>query len=83
REVLINVPSVASLVANGQIEQLSGVLASGRRLGMVPLNDALVDLVKNGALDARQAYRKSSDQGELVSMLSKAGFDTSFAESLS
>jgi len=82
REVLVNVPSVASLVANAQFDQLSAVLNSGRRVGMVPLNDALLGLVQNGALDVRQAFRKSPDQRELVGMLNQAGFDTSFAETL-
>jgi hypothetical protein len=50
---------------------------------MVPLNDALLALVQNGSLDVRQAYRKSPDQGEFVTMLGKAGIDTSFAERLS
>jgi twitching motility protein PilT len=83
REVLVNVPSVASLVANGQFDQLPGVLNSGRRVGMVPLNDALLGLVQSGALDVRQAFRKSPDQNELVAMLNQAGFDTTFAERLS
>jgi twitching motility protein PilT len=83
REVLVNVPSVASLVASAQYDQIPAVLNSGRRVGMVPLNDALVGLVQNGALDVRQAYRKSPDQAELLGMLNKAGFDTTFAERLS
>lgn len=83
REVLVNVPSVASLIANAQFDQLPGVLNSGRRVGMVPLNDALLGLVQSGALDVRQAFRKSPDQNELVGMLNQAGFDTTFAERLS
>jgi twitching motility protein PilT len=82
REVLVNVPSVASLVGAAHFDQIPAVLNSGRRVGMVPLNDALLGLVQNGALDVRQAYRKSPYQGELLDMLNKAGFDTSFAENL-
>ena len=82
REVLVNVPSVATLVADGQFEQLAGVLNGGRRVGMVPLNDALLGLVQAGSLDVREAYRKSPDQNELVSMFDRAGLDTTFAERL-
>jgi twitching motility protein PilT len=82
REVLVNVPSVASLIADGQIEQLASVLNGGRRVGMVPLNDALLALVQSGALDVREAYRKSPDQQELVTQLNRAGLDTTFAERL-
>jgi twitching motility protein PilT len=82
REVLVNVPSVASLVGGARFDQIPSVLNSGRRVGMVPLNDALLGLVQGGALDVRQAYRKSPDQGELLDMLNRAGFDTTFAETL-
>jgi twitching motility protein PilT len=83
REVLVNVPSVGTLIADGQFDQLGSVMNGGRRVGMVPLNDALLALVQNGSLDVRQAYRKSPDQPEFVTMLGKAGIDTSFAERLS
>jgi twitching motility protein PilT len=82
REVLVNVPSVAALIADGHFEQLGSVLNGGRRVGMVPLNDALLALVQSGALDVREAYRKSPDQQELVSQLNRAGLDTTFAERL-
>jgi twitching motility protein PilT len=82
REVLVNVPSAASLVRAAQYDQIAAVINSGRRVGMVPLNDALLALVQGGALDARQAYRKSPDPGELLEMLTAAGFDTAFASKL-
>ncbi len=82
REVFLNLPSVSALVASGQFDLLTTVLNSGRHVGMVPLNDALLTLVRNGALDAREAYRKSPDQRELVAMLNRASIDTAFAEKL-
>ena len=82
REVLVNVPSVAALIAEGQFDQLASVLNGGRRVGMVPLNDAMLALVQSGALDVREAYRKSPDQQELVGQLNRAGLDTTFAERL-
>ena len=82
REVLVNVPSVSSLIAGAHFDQLVSVLNGGRRVGMVPLNDALLGLVQTGALDVRQAYRKSPDQPELVTMLKRAGLDTTFTETL-
>jgi twitching motility protein PilT len=82
REVLVNVPSVAALIAEGHFEQLGSVLNGGRRVGMVPFNDALLALVESGALDVREAYRKSPDQQELISQFNRAGVDTTFAERL-
>jgi twitching motility protein PilT len=82
REVLVNVPSVAALIAEGAFDQLGQVLNGGRRFGMVPFNDALLGLVQSGALDVREAYRKSPDQEELVTLLNREGLDTTFAERL-
>ena len=76
----MNVPSVAALIAGGQFDDLGSVLNGGRRVGMVPLNDALLALVQAGALDVREAYRKSPDQQEFVGQLNRAGLDTTFTE---
>jgi hypothetical protein len=46
------------------------------------LNDALFALVQSGALDVREAYRKSPDQQELVGQLNRAGVDVTFTERL-
>jgi twitching motility protein PilT len=82
REVLVNVPTVSAMMSDGAFDQLASVLNGGRRVGMVPLNDALLGLVQSGALDVREAYRKSPDQQELVTLLNRAGLDTTFAERL-
>ena len=41
RELLLNTPPVANLIAEGKTFQLPFALESGRKHGMVPLNDAL------------------------------------------
>lgn len=49
---------------------------------MMPLNDALVGLVHNGSVDAREAYRQSPDRPGFLAALNRRGIDTSFAERL-
>ncbi len=80
REVLLNTPAVASAIADGRTSQLIAALESGRRHGMVPLNDALAGLVEAGGVDAREAYRRSADRPGLLAALGRHGLDTSFAE---
>jgi twitching motility protein PilT len=82
RELLLNTPSVASLIAEGKFQQLPLALDSGRRYGMVPLNDALVAFVQSGIVDAREAYRKAFDRQAFLSLLRREGIDTSFVERL-
>ena len=80
RELLLNTPRVAELIADGKIFELPGALDSGRSVGMVPMNDALAAFVRRGAADAREAYRVATDRDGLLQALRRAGLDTSFVE---
>jgi len=82
RELLLNTPAVANLIAEGKIPQLPLAIDSGRRYGMVPLNDALVGFVQSGVVDAREAYRKAYERQAFLSVLRREGLDTSFVERL-
>jgi twitching motility protein PilT len=82
RELLLNTEAVASLIADGRVEQLPLAMDSGRKRGMVPLHDALVAFVQSGAVDVREAYRKAPDRATLLSALKREGIDTSFVERL-
>jgi twitching motility protein PilT len=82
RELLLNTPSVASLIAEGRIAQIPLAIDSGRKHGMVPLNDALVAFVQGGIVDAREAFRKAYERQAFLSVLRREGLDTSFVERL-
>jgi twitching motility protein PilT len=82
REVLLNTAAVANLIAEGKTSQLPMALDSGRRHGMVALNDALVAFVQSGIVDSREAYRHSADQAGFLALLKRQGIDTSFVERL-
>ena len=82
RELLLNTPAVASVIAEGKTSQLPMAIEGGRRHGMVPLNDALVGFVQSGAVDAGEAYRRSADRAGFLALLKRQGIDTSFVERL-
>jgi twitching motility protein PilT len=82
REVLLNTSAVANLIADGKTSQLPMALDSGRKHGMVPLNDALVSFVQSGVVDSREAYRQASDRPGFLALLKRQGIDTSFVERL-
>ncbi len=82
RELLLNTPAVASLIADGKTSQLPMGIEGGRRYGMVPLNDALIGYVQSGAVDAYEAYRRAADRAGFVSLLKRQGIDTSSIERL-
>jgi len=82
RELLLNTGGVAGVIAEGKTSQLPMAIEGGRRHGMMPLSDALVGLVHNGVVDAREAYRHASDRGGLLAAFRRQGIDTSFVEKL-
>ena len=82
RELLLNTSAVANLIAEGKTSQLPMAIDSGRKHGMVPLNDALASFVQNGIVDSREAYRQASDQQGFLGLLKRHGIDTSFVERL-
>ncbi len=73
---------MATLIGEGHFAQLAVALDSGRRHGMVSLNDALHHLLQSGAVDVREAYRKTDDRAALFALLKRDGVDTSFVERL-
>ncbi len=82
REVLLNMSPVANLIAEGKTSQLPMAIDSGRKHGMVGLNDALVAFVQSGIVDSREAYRQAADQQSFLALLRRQGIDTSFVERL-
>jgi twitching motility protein PilT len=82
REVLLNTPAVASVLAEGRTSQLPLAIEGGRKLGMMPLNDALVGYLQSGAVDIQEAYRRSADRVGLLALLRRQGVDTSAIERL-
>ena len=82
REVLLNTPAVAALIQDGKTAQLPLAIESGRRHGMMPLNDSLAALVRDGTVHVSEAYRKALEKESLLGALKREGIDTSFAERL-
>jgi twitching motility protein PilT len=80
RELLLNTPAVASVIAEGKTSQLPLVIEGGRKHGMVPLNDALAGFVQSGAVDLREAFQRSQDRAGFLATLQRQGIDTSSVE---
>ncbi len=64
-EVLLVNSAVGSNIREGKTHQIPLAMTTGRKLGMVSLNDALVELVKAGTVSAGEAYAKAVEKGSL------------------
>ncbi len=79
-EVLIGIPSVANLIREGKTFQIPSIMQTGKRHGMVTLNEALVDLVKAEKISSEEAWRRAADKTMAAAALKSAGCDMSFLE---
>jgi twitching motility protein PilT len=80
REIMLSTPSVSNLIREGKTFQLPSVLQTSRRLGMVTMNDALIELVDADKVEPQEAYLKATDKVGIIHMLKQRGKDVSFAD---
>jgi len=64
-EILLVNNAVSSNIREGKTHQIPLAMTTGRRQGMVSLNDALLDLVKADVVSAEEAYAKAVEKGAL------------------
>jgi twitching motility protein PilT len=81
REILLSIPAVANLIREAKTFQIHSIMQTSRRLGMVTLNDALIEHVDGGRVEPKEAYMKAVDKLNFMAMLKQRGLDVSFAES--
>jgi twitching motility protein PilT len=77
-EVLIVTSAVSNLIREGKTFQIPSIMQVGKAVGMVSLNDALMDLVSKKLVAPEEAYSKAVDKTAFEGLLKRAGIDTKF-----
>jgi twitching motility protein PilT len=80
REILLVTPAISNLIREGKTFQIPSIMQTSKRLGMITMNDTLLDLVEQKLVEPKEAYMRSVDKGSFVNQLKAKGFDTSFVE---
>ena len=80
REIMLGVPALSNLIREGKTFQIPGVIQTSRRLGMITLNDALIEFVNDKVVEPKEAYMKSAEKVGFVNQLKQAGHDVSFLD---
>jgi twitching motility protein PilT len=80
REILLSTPSVSNLIREGKTFQLPSVIQTSKKIGMVTLNDALIDLVDANKVEPQEAYFKANEKTGFANLLRTRGHDTSFLD---
>jgi twitching motility protein PilT len=78
-EILIGTPPVCNLIREAKTFQIPSLMQTGRRHGMMLMNDSLFDLVKRGVVAPEEAFAKTVDKAGLLSIYRRAGMDVSWA----
>jgi twitching motility protein PilT len=71
-EVLIATQAVSNLIREGKTFQIPSIMQVGKAIGMVSLNDALMELVNKKLVTPDEAYSKSVDKGGFEGLLKRA-----------
>src|SRR5688500_18149106 len=80
REVLLSITAVTNLIREGKTFQIPTVMQTSKRLGMVTLNGALLELVDGGLIEPAEGYAKAVDKTMFLGALKARGLSTAFAE---
>ncbi|MEX2180833.1 MAG: type IV pilus twitching motility protein PilT [Gemmatimonadaceae bacterium] len=81
REILLVTPAISNLIREGKTFQIPSIIQTSKRLGMITMNDTLLDLVEKKLVGPKEAYMKSVDKASFVNSLKAKNFDVSFVES--
>ena len=77
-EVLLSIPAVSNLVREGKTFQIPSIMQTNRKVGMVTLNDSLLELVESKQVEPREAWLKAADKTGLLASLKARGHKVDF-----
>ncbi len=61
-EIMFSTPGMATIIRDGKTHQLTSMIQTGRKLGMVSMDESLLRLVESGAVEAEAALEKAIDK---------------------
>src|SRR4029078_1961373 len=73
-EVLIVTSAVSNLIREAKTFQIQSMMQGGKNIGMVTLNDALMDLVTKKLVAPEEAHAKAIDKAGMETLLKRIGW---------
>ncbi|HKR56074.1 MAG TPA: type IV pilus twitching motility protein PilT, partial [Gemmatimonadales bacterium] len=74
REILLTTPAISNLIREGKTFQIPSIIQTSKKLGMITLNDALLDLVEKKQVEPDEAYMKAVEKAGFAAQLKSKGF---------
>ncbi len=73
REILLSTPAISNLIREGKTFQIPSIIQTSKQIGMLTLNDALLDLVEKKEISPDEAYVKSVEKAGLAASFKAKG----------
>ncbi|HXJ31058.1 MAG TPA: type IV pilus twitching motility protein PilT [Gemmatimonadales bacterium] len=83
REVLLATPAVSNLIREGKTFQIPSIIQTSRKIGMITLNDCLLDLVEKKLIAPDEAYLKAIEKTMMLQALKARGHTVTMATAAS
>lgn len=74
-EILIATPAVRNLIRESKTYQIPSAIQTGKKYGMQLLDDAIMELVHKGRIDAEDAYVKANEKARFRPLLKRPPVD--------
>ncbi len=78
-EILLGTMALSSLIRESKTFQIPSIMQTSKKQGMVTMNDSLFSLVKQGLVEPKEAWMKSSDKSALVGLFRSNNIPVDFA----
>lgn len=74
-EILIATPAARNLIREGKTHQIPSVIQTGKKYGMMLLDDAIMELYEKGWISADDAYLKANDKARFRNFIKNPPVD--------
>jgi twitching motility protein PilT len=73
-EVLMATDAVSNLIREGKTYQIASSMETGKRSGMITMNESLAQLVQSGDITPEEAFMKAVEKDSLKRLLERKGY---------
>ena len=77
REILLTTPAISNLIREAKTFQIPSIIQTSKKIGMITLNDALLELVEKKLVEPDEAYMKAVEKATFAQQLKAKGFKLS------
>lgn len=68
-------PAISNLIREGKTFQIPSMMSTGKKSGMVQLNDTLLELVQDGVVTPEEAYIKAAEKDALKARFARENIE--------